>query len=120
MQQKPINKLDFEEAMELAKNDPDAFEQYRKDTIEAMITGATKQNQPYLRRLQWRIDQERSRASNPVAACVKIYEMMWESFTGDYGFVDVICHGRLPPRNTGEQAATAKILSFADPDNKTQ
>ena len=120
MQDKSIKILDFDKAVALARQDPEAYEQYRLDAIEAMISRSSRENQPHLRRLQWRIDQERRRASNPVAACVKIYEMMWESFSGDYGFVDVICHGRLPPRNTGEQAATAKILSFADPDNKTQ
>ena len=120
MQQKPLSRLDFEYAKELAKNDPDAFEQYRKETIEAMITSAAEQNQPALRRLQWRIDKERERASNPVAACVKIYQMMWESFAGDYGFVDVLCHGRVAHQNTVEQRAAAKILSFRNPSSKSK
>lgn len=60
----------------LAKTDPERFERERKEAIEAVISNARPQRQEYLRKLQWRIDVERSRASNPLSATIRIYGMM--------------------------------------------
>jgi len=114
MQQKSLTKLDFDEVAALARHDPEAYEQYRQDAVEALITSASSKNQQHLRRLQWRIDQERKRAPNATAACVKIYQMMWDSFAGDNGFVDIICNGNYPTRNANDTAPKAKVLSFSD------
>ena len=107
MQQKPITKLDFDEVAALARHDPEAYEQYRLDAVEELISSASRKNQQQLRRLQWRIDQERKRAPNATAACVKIYQMMWDSFIGDNGFVDIICNGNLPSRNASDMPPKA-------------
>lgn len=114
MQEKSLTILDFDEAAALARQDPEAYEQYRQDAVEALITRASSKNQQHLRRLQWRIDQERKRAPNAAAACVKIYQMMWDSFAGDNGFVDIICNGNYPSRNASDTAPKAKVLSFSD------
>ena len=112
MQEKSLTILDFDEAVVLARQDPEAYEQYRLDAIEALISSASRKNQQHLRRLQWRIEQERKRAPNPTAACVKIYQMMWDSFSGDNGFVDIICNGNYPSRNASNTTPKAKVLSF--------
>ena len=112
MQQKSLTKLDFDEAVALARQDPEAYEQYRLDAVEELISSSSRKNQQQLRRLQWRIDQERKRAPNATAACVKIYQMMWDTFTGDNGFIDIICNGNYPSRNTGNTSPKAKVLSF--------
>ena len=114
MQQKSLTKLDFDEVAALARQDPEAHEQYRLDAVEALITRASRKNQQHLRRLQWRIDQERKRAPNATAACVKIYQMMWDSFSGDNGFVDIICNGNYPSRNASDTSSKAKVLTFSD------
>jgi len=114
MQQKSLTKLDFDEVAALARHDPEAYEQYRQDAVEALITRASSKNQQHLRRLQWRIDQERKRAPNATAACVKIYQMMWDSFSGDNGFIDIICNGNYPSRNASDMTPKAKVLSFLD------
>lgn len=114
MQEKPLKILDFDEAVALARQDPEAYEQYRLDAVEALITRASRKNQQHLRRLQWRIDQERKRAPNAVAACVKIYQMMWDSFNGDNGFVDIICNGNYPSRNASDTLPKAKVVSISD------
>jgi len=114
MQDKSMKILDFDKAVALARQDPEAYEQYRLDAIEALITRASRENQPHLRRLQWRIDQERKRAPNPTAACVKIYQMMWDSFAGSNGFVDIICNGNYPSRNASDMPPKAKVLSFSN------
>jgi len=120
MQVKTLIKLDFDDAMALAKNDPDAFEQYRLDAIEALITSVDMKKQQNLRRLQWRIEQERKRAPNPAAACLKVYQMMWDSFVGKYGFIDVICNGNHPSRNADDSTHKVKVLSFSDIRKQTK
>lgn len=120
MQEKTLIKLDFDDAMALAKNDPDAFEQYRLDAIEALITSVDMKKQQNLRRLQWRIEQERKRAPNPAAACLKVYQMMWDSFVGKYGFIDVICNGNHPSRNADDSTHKVKVLSFSDIRKQTK
>jgi len=114
MHEKSLTILDFDEAAALARQDPEAYERYRLDAVEALITRASSKNQQHLRRLQWRIDQERKRAPNATAACVKIYQMMWDSFSGDNGFVDIICNGNYPSRNASDMSPKAKVLSFLD------
>ena len=107
-----LKELDFYEAMELARTDPEAFEQYRKYIIDSLIARAPKRNREHLRRLQWRIDMERERASNPVAACVKLYEMMWDSFAGESGLVDTINNAHPASDNMNGPRAGAKVVPF--------
>lgn len=114
MHEKTLTILNFDEAMALARQDPEAYEQYRLDAVEALITRASSKNQQHLRRLQWRIDQERKRAPNAVAACVKIYQMMWESFNGVNGFVDIICNGNYPSQNASDAFPSAKVVSISE------
>ena len=106
-------KLDFDSAMRLAQDNPDAFEQYRREAIDGLIERIPARNQERLRRLQWRIDQERIRSGNAMSACVRLYEMMWDSFAGERGLVGQLhhvqdmCNSGNPPAR-----ATARILSF--------
>jgi hypothetical protein len=104
--------LEFDEAAELAKKDPEAFEEYRLNAIEALITSAPESNQQKLRRLQWRIEQERKRAPNPIAVCVKLQQMMWDSFAGDNGLIDALKALRNPGRRVSRPLQSAEILAF--------
>ena len=113
MQEKPIKVLDFDEAVELARTDPEAFEQYRRDIISLLINRAPERNRHQLRCLQWRIDQERKRASNPIDACLKLYRMMWDSLVGESGLIDTIRHAGKPRHGTQNRLPTAKVLSFS-------
>lgn len=100
--------LDFDEGMRLARTDPAAFEKHRRAVIEAFIGQVPAHRQPRLRGLQWRIDLERERAPNPMAACVRIQEMMWESFAGPGGLAEVFRNG--PP--AAPATTRAKVLEF--------
>jgi len=106
-------KLDFDSAMRLAQDNPDAFEQYRREAIDGLIDRIPARNQERLRRLQWRIDQERKRSGNAMSACVRLYEMMWDSFAGERGLVGQL-HYVQNMCNSGHSAApaTARILNF--------
>ena len=112
MQDKSGTELDFDEAMELARTDPEAFERYRQAVIEALIARAPERNRQHLRRLQWRIDQERKRASNPTAACVRLYQMMWESFAGESGLIDTIRNAGHTPHRIGGLQRKAEVIAL--------
>lgn len=113
MKRKSLTILDFDLAMKLAQADPEAFERYRQDVIEVLIARAPERNRQQLRCLQWRIDQERERASNPYAACVKLYRMMWDSFAGESGLVDTLRRSHDSTFNEEHPPPKAKILSFS-------
>jgi hypothetical protein len=113
MKEKSLTELNFDQAMELARTDPEAFEQYRRDVIEALIARAPERNRQHLRRVQWRIEQERKRASNPLSACVKLYRMMWESFAGECGLIDVMCNARSSTHSMDGLRPKAKVVSLS-------
>jgi len=80
--------FDFQEWASLAKDDPDAFERKRREAIEAFIARTPEAEQQRLRGLQFRIDMERQRASNPLSACIRINKMMMDQFTTLRGALD--------------------------------
>ena len=112
MRENSLTELDFDTAMELARSDPEAFERYRRNVIEALIARAPERSRQHLRRLQWRIDQERQRASNPTAAFLKLYRMMWDSFAGEYGLIDTICNARPDAQCSDQLPASAEVIVF--------
>ena len=81
----PYPKIDFDEWVSLAKSDPEKFEAKRSEIIEAAISCHNPARQQRLRRLQWKIDQVRGLSPTPLAACIKISNMMWDSLSGPGG-----------------------------------
>jgi len=83
MQNLPKPKLssnfDFDEWLELSKRDPESFETRRLQSIEELINSAPEERQQRLRCLQWKIDRVRDKMATPLAACVAISDMMWDS-----------------------------------------
>ncbi|MCW8918253.1 MAG: DUF3135 domain-containing protein [Gammaproteobacteria bacterium] len=90
--------IDFEQWRELAKRDPAGFEARRLELIEALIDSSSPRRQRRLRGLQWRIDLMRDHAANPLAACVSLNRMMWESFAGKGGLAQILSDGPSPRR----------------------
>ncbi len=72
---------DFEVLSKMAKEDPKGLEELRLKVINSIIDSAPEHHQRKLRGLQFKIDMEREKAKNPMAACIKISQMMHESFT---------------------------------------
>ena len=68
----------FEELMHLAKTNPDALEDLRHALVEETIMQAPEHYHRKLRGLQFQIDMERRRATNPMSACIRISKMMHE------------------------------------------
>ena len=85
-----MNPFNFDEWATLAKTDPAAFAQRRADLIEAVIASAPLERQPQLRRLQWRIDMERQRCSNPMHACIHLFNKMWDSVYSERGLLNAL------------------------------
>ncbi len=79
--------FDFEDWARLAQSDPAAFEAKRQDMIDKLIEGAPEELRQRLRSFQWRIDMERERSANPLQACIRISNMMWDLIYADRGFL---------------------------------
>ncbi len=71
---------DFDSMMNLAKNNPVEFEHRRQELINDFIASLPEEKRHRMECLQWRIDRTREQAKTPLAACMALTEMMWESF----------------------------------------
>lgn len=78
-------RLSFDDWARLARRDRTAFEVARRSTIDAFLATRPPGRRERLERLQWRIDQERDRCTNPLAACVHLSNLMWDRFAGPEG-----------------------------------
>lgn len=101
--------VDFDQWAALAKSDPEAFEAKRAEVIEDMIRRMPEHKQHRMRCLQWKIDQVRNQASNPMAACIKLSEMMWDSLVGPGGLREAL--ERVGEQNF-EPLPKARVLNF--------
>ncbi len=70
---------DFDEWVNLAKNDPEEFEAKRLRKIETFFNGVPAERQQRLKGLQWQVDQARKLAHSPMASCIAISTMMLDS-----------------------------------------
>lgn len=99
----------FEEWRNLAESNPEAFEFTRQKMIDSMI--AESKDAERLRRLQWRIDVERQRSSNPLSACVRLSSMMLNSVYGESGLANAL-QGKSPPLD--DKAEVVPLSSVRD------
>ncbi len=104
--------IDFDDWAELAQSDPAAFEARRQQAIDALIERMPAHKRQRMRCLQWKIDQVRNRASSPMAACIKLSEMMWDSLTGPGGLKEAL--DRLGDDHSAP-LPNADILTFEAP-----
>ena len=108
--------LEFKQWAEMAQDDPELFERLRLAAINEAIEEAPESQQQRLRCLQWRIDQERRKATNPLSACVRISRMMWESVSGQGGLLENLnkIQAVVAGRETviSDSAPKAEILAF--------
>lgn len=110
--------LDFDHWRQLAQEDPVRFEALRRHVLNAAIQAAPRRRRQRLRRLQWRIDQTRRTAANPMAACLRISGMMLDSVHGPQGLLRAM--NALASRWDGRPRPlpvyhTARVLRFPPP-----
>lgn len=104
--------FDFSEWSNLAAKDPKAFEKRRQQTIEAAIQSIPDAKQQRIRALQWRIDQERNRSKSPMAACIRLSNMMWDNLLGENGLLDNLRHVDHNGIGQPVHKTSASILAF--------
>lgn len=115
--EKPVYLLeegfDFDFWAELARSDPEAFDQRRRELLEKAIR-LCKSDQRRMRGLQNRIELERRKAGVPLKACLRLSGLMWESFGKLNGRLNgqnrltLVKPEAMPP-------ASARILPFRPP-----
>lgn len=104
--------FDFDEWARLARTDPFAFEARRLAIIESYLRQFPPPDQRRLRGLQFRIDMERRRARTPMAACLRLSAMMWDSLLGAHGLRNALEQPRgLHCTPTAARPATARTTS---------
>jgi hypothetical protein len=70
----------FDVLLDLARNDPEGLEELRQSLTTSIIDAASNEaNRRRLRGLQFRVDMERERAKTPLAATIRISELMCQS-----------------------------------------
>jgi hypothetical protein len=111
--------IDFDEWSSLAKTDPSAFEARRQALIEEFLRQFPPPDQRRLRGLQFRIDMERRRARTPMAACLRLSSMMWDSLLGSHGLkqaLEALLDLPQPsPANVALPTGDAQVIPFRKP-----
>jgi len=111
--------MGFDDWCELARESPEAFETARSAVIEEFLSSIPSHSRARMRGLQWRIDTIRERSSNPMAACINIYDMMWDKLAGENGMIECITAFENPVL-TLKKPDSAQIINFRPRINKPE
>jgi len=102
----------FDVLVDMARNDPQKLENLRQRLTRSVIEGAdTEHKRKRLEGLQFRVDLERKRARSPLAAAIRISEMMCHSLAD-------LHRSMVTPLVTEENEQpmpSAKVLTFPPP-----
>jgi len=100
--------FDFDAWTNLFCDDPQAFEKQRTRAIEQLIRQAPAHKQQRLRCLQWKLDQIRRISPTPLAASVRMNQLLWESLAGADGLLDRLQR----PCTARQRRYTARVIPF--------
>lgn len=109
---------DFDELVKLAEENPEELENLRQRLCDELIQSAPQEYRRRLRGIQFQIDMERQKAKSPMAACLKISEMMHDSFSQLRDALNEVQEIRSSNGNIRKQSSVkavqpaAKVLSF--------
>ena len=109
--------FDFDEMVRLAQDDPEAFERKRLAMVNDVIDQSSPELQRRMSGLQWQIDQIRENRSNPMAACIRISKMMWDSVLEEDGLLEkleLLQSGA--KQSTPSETQSAEIIPFNQPE----
>jgi hypothetical protein len=108
----------FDSLVTLANEDPEALESLRQKHVERLINNAPVQFQQRLRGIQFQIDAHRQLHSHsPMGSCIKISQLMHESFAELRGWLNQISDFNDPLRGLSEADPSAEnkmadVLAF--------
>ncbi|OFE12199.1 hypothetical protein PHACT_02835 [Pseudohongiella acticola] len=71
---------DFDTLLAMHRDNPEALEKLRRRLTRNILQSAPDSARQRLEGLQFRIDMELRRASNPTARCLRLSDMMHDSF----------------------------------------
>lgn len=100
--------FDFDAWAKLFTEDPQAFEKQRVQAIEQLIRQAPAAKQQRLRCLQWKLDQIRRTAPNPLAASIRMNQLLWDSLAGPGGLIERLTR----PQAMAQARHPARVLPF--------
>lgn len=106
---------DFDTLKKMAEQNPNALEELRQQFVNDLIDNAPPDLQRRLRGLQFQIDAQRRIHKTPMAACIKLSQMMYDSFSElRYLLNDVTGQGPQLPSSKSLNAdqPAAQILDF--------
>lgn len=84
--------INIDEWIEGFAQSPEQFEKKRLALIEATILKAPLEQQKKLRELQFKIDEKRALSNDPMACCLEISTMMWDSLITLEKHLNQLCH----------------------------
>ncbi len=108
----PCPRIEFDAWASLAQENPQAFEQKRIRVLEQAMLEAPLRLQHRLRCLQWKLDRIRETSANPLAASIRMQQLLWDSLTGSQGLLARLQGVENPALVAGAGGPTAKILEF--------
>ncbi len=89
-EKKLTSDFDFDTWSSMARQDPAKFEAMRQQMIDDLIDSTPAHLRPRIIGLQWKIDQMRRQTNNPLAACIQISNLMWDSVLGEKGLLNAL------------------------------
>jgi hypothetical protein len=113
MMAKKGSTIDFDKWAELARSDPQAFEELRSQFLNNALNRISKAKRHKFECLQWRVDKIRQTTKTPLSACIKISQLMWTSFDElQQQYNDEYSLDKIPTK----LSKTATILPFQVPN----
>ena len=109
--------FDFDDWAKIARQDPERFEALRREAVESLIDSAPAHQRRRLQGLQWTIDRERERSSNPIAACIRLSDLMWERLAGEGGLLEALTTFANQTTSEKEPRPSATVLQMSRPDD---
>jgi Protein of unknown function (DUF3135) len=103
---------EFDAWARLAREDPQAFEQQRNELLEQAILDAPARLRQRLRGLQWKLDRIRATSATPLAASIRMQQLLWDSVTGPQGLLARLRCIENPPTAGKTSQVSANILKF--------
>jgi hypothetical protein len=120
-EQTDFRDFDFDRWMRLAEENMESFEATRVAAIEQLLESFSPENRERMRRLQWRIDQERRLAKSPMGSCLRLSKMMWRQLLGEGGLRErlldlaggICSDARAEPEAAKRPTSSAQVLAFS-------
>ena len=108
---------DIDELIKMAVSEPEQLEALRKKLATELIENAPQHYRKRLNGLQFQIDMERRKTNNPLHCCIKISEMMLDSYQNLKTAIQTVDETRKQPPNDFSRSKSitqhsAEIIDF--------